>query len=174
MSTTNTVEKPVVRCYNDLAVRPNLQSRYTAEGLFVADSGSGRSPQSEDVPGEDHRPATGGAFDRIEEISRRGGIGLIRTSAAGDELVVAGEWAPNCATFREVNRQNGTVVRLTGVQMARFGLLVPGDDHFSTFEKLYQRTGSGTAVPVTRHEDTIRAAIDGMERTGRLRKPTYL
>ncbi|ANW09669.1 hypothetical protein [Haloarcula hispanica] len=155
-----------IRCYNKPGITTTLQARYTAEGLFIADFDSGWSLSSEQVPSEDHRPAAGRAFNRIMEISRNGGLGVIRTPNDDDEIITVGRWEPNCATFRKANGKE-----LKGIQMSEFGLFVPDDDLYSDLDSEYH---NGNATVGKADVDLIKTALDVLEREGRLRKPSYL
>lgn len=169
MSIELTRTKPVIRCYNKPGIPEDLQARFTAEGLFVADFDTGWSLESEDVPSKKHRSAGGRTFNRIIDISRQGGIGLIRTPNDDDNIITVGEWEPNCATFREVD---GT--KLKGNQMSRFGLFVPRDGQiYSKLEEAYKKGGQ-TVDDVPDQEEILKEAIAVLEREGPLRKPAYL
>jgi len=168
MSQKQTGERPVIRCYNKPGIPNDLQARFTAEGLFVADFESGWSLKSSDVPDKDHRPAAGRTFNRIRTISREGGIGLIRTPNDDDEIITVGEWKPDCATFRDVDG-----IELKGVQMARFGLFVPHDDLYDRLDDVFDRGGQ-TVDDVPNQEPLITEALDTLTQNGRLRTPTYL
>ncbi|WP_226006047.1 hypothetical protein [Natrinema salinisoli] len=167
MSTTLTSDQEVIRCYNKPAISEDLQARLTAEGLFVADYNNGRSLESSAVPDDNRRSAAGLAFNRIETITQEGGIGLIRTPNDDDKIITVGEWKPNCATFKEID---GT--QLKGIQMARYGLIVPSDELYNKLDGAFD-TGGKTVIDVDDYQDTIEKAINTLEREGRLRKPAY-
>ncbi len=166
MVLTNQPEKPVIRCYNKPGIPTAVQARLTAEGLFVADYESGWSLSSEQVSDKDHRPAAGNAFNRIIDISHVGGYGLIRTPNDDDKIITVGEWRPNCATFRKIGD-----VKLKGVQMARYGLVTPEDSHYEELDAIYTG-GSSTVDMAKKNESEIHAAIETLEKQGRLRGPT--
>lgn len=162
----NPPERPVIRCYNKPAIPNAVQARLTAEGMFVADYDSGWSLSSQQVSSTDLRPAAGNAFNRIIEISQVGGVGLIRTPNDDDEIITAGEWDPNCATFREVD---GT--KLKGIQMSQYGLFTPEDPQYEDLNEIY--SGGGSTVDIAKEsESEIREAINDLEYQGRLRSPT--
>ncbi|RLM83661.1 hypothetical protein D3D02_17170 [Halobellus sp. Atlit-38R] len=166
MSVLDLPDPPVIRCYNKPGIPPAVQARLTAEGLFVADYDSGKSLDSAQVPDKNRRGAAGSAFNRIIEISHVGGLGVIRTPNDEDEIITVGEWEPNCATLRPIDGK-----LLKGVQMAHYGLLTPGDDHFEQLDALYSG-GSSTVDMATDNEATIRGAIEYLDIQGRLRSPS--
>ena len=166
MKSEDTREQPVIRCYNKPAIPNPVQARLTAEGMFVADYHSGWSLSSEQVSDEDHRPAAGNAFNRIIEISQVGGIGIIRTPNDDDQIIAAGEWKPNCATFREIE---GT--KLKGIQMSRYGLFTPSDEKYEDLNNVYASSGA-TVDSVKDSKSVIQEAIEYLEHQGRLRGPT--
>ncbi|WP_156105580.1 hypothetical protein [Halobellus rufus] len=166
MSVLDLPDPPVIRCYNKPGIPTAIQARLTAEGLFVADYDSGKSLDSAQVPDENRRGAAGSAFNRIIEISHVGGLGVIRTPNDDDDIITVGEWEPNCATIRSIG---GKVLK--GVQMARYGLLTPEEDHFEQLDALYSG-GSSTVDMATDSEATIREAIEYLETQGRLRSPS--
>lgn len=158
-------EQPVIRCYNKPGIPASTQARLTAEGLFVADYGSGWSLDSSQVSSKDHRPAAGNAFNRIMDLSHVGGLGTIRTPNDEDKIITIGEWEPNCATFREVNG-----VKLKGVQMARYGIITPEDTQYSDIDEIY--SGSGATVDMARQsEQLLQETIENLRLQGRLRGP---
>lgn len=161
----NSLERPVIRCYNMPAIPNAVQARLTAEGMFVADYDSGWSLSSSQVSSKDHRPAAGNAFNRIIEISQVGGVGLIRTPNDDDKIITVGEWQPNCATFRKID---GT--KLKGIQMARYGLLTPEDPQYGAIDEIYD-SGGATVDSAQKSESEIRGAIETLEHQGRLRGP---
>ncbi|MDT3433244.1 hypothetical protein [Haloarcula sp. 1CSR25-25] len=168
MNTKKLADKPIIRCYNKPAVPSSVQARLTAEGLFVADYGSGWSLSSAQVPDKNHRPAAGNAFNRIIDISHVGGLGLIRTPNDDDEIITVGEWEPNCATFREIDG-----VKLKGVQMARYGIITPEDPEFSSLDSIYD-SGSSTVDMAKQSEEEIYETIENLDCQGRLRSPSSL
>lgn len=154
MSVSDNNGRPIVRCYNEPALPHNLQARYSAEGLFVADYGSGRSLDSADV-NENNRSAAGNAFNRIVEISQKGGFGTIRTNNDDDAIIAVGEWMPNCIRFEEFDGKT-----YKGIQMAQFGLFVPQDGEiYERLDALYNTSGA-TVVSKPKDAAVIQTAID--------------
>jgi len=166
MSVIDFPDPPVIRCYNKPGIPAAVQARLTAEGLFVADYDSGKSLDSAQVSDENRRGAAGNAFNRIIDISHVGGLGLIRTPNDADEIITVGEWEPNCATFRTIAGK-----QLKGVQMARYGLVTPEDQHYEEPDQIYSGGGS-TVDMATDSEATIREAIEYLDTQGRLRSPS--
>jgi hypothetical protein len=135
--------------------------------MFVADYGSGWSFSSAQVADTDHRPAAGNAFNRLIEISTRGGLGTIKTQNDEDDIIAVGKWFPNCVTLREVE---GT--RLKGAQMGQYGLLTPGDARYEDIEAVYSG-GSSTVDVISDERELIVATIDELASQGQLRSPAY-
>lgn len=168
MSSGNSNDGPVIRCYNDLGISTAAKARFTSEGTFVADYGSGWSLSSEQVDDADHKSAAGNAFNRIIDLTERGGLGLIRTRTDDEQIISVGEWRPNCGTFREIN---GT--KLKGAQMYRYGLITPDDSpHYTQLDELYQQ-GGATVVAVENGREAIESALHWLDSVGRLRSPHY-
>lgn len=167
MSQETASEQPVIRCYNKPGIATDLQARLTAEGLFVADFETGWSLNSEHAPDENRRPAAGRTFNRITTIATQGGLGVIRTPNDDDQIITVGEWRPNCATFREID---GT--KLKGIQMARYGLVVPSDQHYGDLDAVFD-PGGQTVNDIPNQKDLITDAITHLKQRGRLRSPTH-
>lgn len=165
MGSSQLPDQPIIRCYNKPGIPTSTQARLTAEGLFVADYGSGWSLDSAQVSSKDHRPAAGNAFNRIIDLSHVGGLGTIRTPNDDDKIITIGEWEPNCATLREVDG-----VKLKGAQMARYGIITPEDPQYPDIDEIYSG-GSSTVDMAKQSEQLLRETIEDLELQGRLRGP---
>lgn len=95
MTASSSSDRPTIRCYNKPGIPADLQARLTAEGLFVADFGTGWSIKSSDVDEKKDRPSAGRTFNRIKTISAHSGLGLIRTPNDRGNIITVGEWEPN-------------------------------------------------------------------------------
>lgn len=156
----------VIRWYNDSDVVPGLlDTRLTTDGIGYVDYGTGKSFKSSDVTEPDRTSAAGQAFNALEAISERGGIGTMRPG--GGDLITVGEWQPNCLGFHTV--PDGPTLKTA--QMSVYGVVEPSDDVHDTLDALFDN-GSLTI----RHSvdpSPIESAMEVLEEEGRLRTPTW-
>jgi len=159
---------PVVRCYNNPGIPESLKTRYTAEGLFVADYESGWSLESEHIADSNRKSAASTAFGEMIDISKYGGYGVL--TAPNTEIITVGEWKPNCMTFRTADK-NGKEVQLKGIQMSKYALLTSEDDLYDSISDIFTDTGGVTVRSVSDNRDTIKSTLEHLDGQGRIRGP---
>jgi hypothetical protein len=161
-------EEPVaIACQNN-AVPAASQRQYIARGLWVVDFGTGYSFESGDAPSSS-RTEAGKVFNRIEEASRAGGIGTLRSDDS--RLIAVGRFGTN--GIRLLNHVGDSEEKKKGLQFSEYTVLGPGDPKYEEARDIGGTLG-GTVASLKGRGDKkqrLETLLHQVENAGYLRKP---
>lgn len=161
-------EEPVaIACQNN-AVPAASQRQYIARGLWVVDFGTEYSFESSHAP-KSSRTEAGEVFNRMEEASRAGGIGTLRSDDS--RLIAVGRFGSNgiCLLDQVGDSEN----KKKGLQFSEYTVLGPGDPKYEEARDIGGTLG-GTVASLKGRGDKkqrLETLLQQVEDAGYLRRP---
>lgn len=145
------------------AVPSESQGRYNATGLLVVDYGTGHSFNKDDHDGG----ASTRAFNAVEDASRSGGIGTIRSPDS--ELIAVGRYGTD--GIRLLNSVGTKDYNLKGLQFEEYAVLGPGDDRYERAKDISETLGSNVRNLPDDNAADLRELLADLKAEGRMRRP---
>jgi len=164
----NQFTEPVaIACQNN-AVPAASQRQYIARGVWVVDFNTGYSFESDHAP-SNSRTEAGEVFNRIEEASRAGGIGTLRSDDS--QLIAVGRLGTNGVCL--LDQVGGSNNKKKGLQFSEYTVLGPGDPGYEEARDIGGTLGGTVASLKGRgnKEQRLKTLIKQLEKAGYLRKP---
>lgn len=160
-------EPVAIACQNN-AVPAASQRQYIARGLWVVDFDTGYSFESGHAPSSS-RTEAGEVFNRIEEASRAGGIGTLRSDDS--RLIAVGRFGTNGVCL--LDQVGDSDDKKKGLQFSEYTVLGPGDPKYEEARDIGGTLGGTVASLKGRGEkkQRLESLLQQVEEAGYLRKP---